>query len=104
VSRFFLSTYAKADLLDIESYLWSVPIEPQRKIARALQEAFRKIAENPLQGAGQSELTRLAGTEVRSWLVLNYRIFYTVGKNESEILAVLHTARNIAGIMAKRLQ
>lgn len=104
MSRFFFSPYAKRDLVDIKAYLESVPLPPANKIARALQMTFRSIAENPYQGVGQSALTRLAGVEVRSRLVDSYRILYTVGVRVPEIIGVLHTSRNIASIMAKRLQ
>jgi plasmid stabilization system protein ParE len=104
LSRFFFSPCAKRDLVDIKAYLDSVPQAPANKIARALQATFRSIAENPYQGVGQSALTRLAGVEVRSRLVDSYRILYTVGRSAPEIIGVLHTSRNIASIMAKRLQ
>jgi hypothetical protein len=53
---------------------------------------------------GQSELTRIAGVEVRSRFASSYRILYTLGGSAPEIVGVLHTARDIASIMAKRLQ
>ena len=104
MSRFFLSPCAKRDLVDIKAYLDSVPQMPANKIARALQMTFRSIADNPYQGVGQSDLTRLAGVEIRSRLVHSYRILYIVGGTTPEIIGVLHTARNVASIMVKRIQ
>ncbi len=104
LNRFYFSRHAKRDLAEIKAYLDSVPQTPADKIARALQLTFRAITANPYQGVGQSELTRLAGVEVRSWLVDSYRVIYTLGRRAPEIIGVLHTARNIASIMAKRLQ
>jgi plasmid stabilization system protein ParE len=85
-------------------HLRSIPDVPARKIAVALQMTFRSIAENPYQGAGQSELTRISGAEIRSRLVQSFRIFYIVSGIAPEIVGVLHTARDISSIMAKRLQ
>ena len=104
MSRFFLSPHAQGDLVEIKAYFESIPKEPADRTARALQATLRSIANNPYQGVGQSELTRIAGVEVRSRLVHSYRIFYSLGGSAPEIVGVLHTARNIASIMAKRLQ
>ncbi len=104
VSRFLLSRHAERDLDEILSYLDSIPEKPACVTASAIQKALKSIASHPYRGVIQSELTRLAGIEVRSRLVNSYRIVYTVGANSSEILGVLHTARNIGDIMAERLQ
>jgi plasmid stabilization system protein ParE len=104
LSRFFFSPCAKRDLVELKAYLQSLPKAPADRIARALQTIFRNIADDPYQGVVQSELTRIAGIEFRSRLVLSYRILYTVGGSAPEIVGVLHTSRNIASIMAKRLQ
>jgi hypothetical protein len=72
-------------------------------IASSLQEALDGIANYPYLGAIQSELTRRAGVEIRSRLIQSYRIIYIVG-DAPEIIGVLHTARDISGIMGRRLQ
>ena len=104
MSRFYFSSHVKRDLREIKTYLDSLPKVPAHKIAKALQRTFRSIAENPYQGIGQSEFTRLAGVEVRSRLVQSYRVLYFVGGSAPEIIAVLHTARDIAAIVRQRLQ
>lgn len=104
MNRFFLSPAAKRDLAEIKAYCEILPKVPARKIGAALQAALHGIADNPYRGVGQSELTRRAGFEVRSWLVNSYRIFYSVGGSVPEIMGILHTSRDITTIMAKRLQ
>ena len=104
MSRFVLSHHAKVDLEHIRAYLRTLPKEPALRIGRALQKSFKSIADNPFLGATQSELTRLAGVEVRSRLVRSYRVFYTSSASIPEIIAILHTARDIAAVVAERLQ
>ena len=104
MSRFFLSPHAHSDLTAIKTYLETVPKEPALRIARALQRTLISIADNPYHGIAQSELTRLAGVEVRSRLVHSYRILYIVGDTAPEIIGIMHTARDIASTMEQRLR
>jgi len=104
VKRFLLSAAADRDLDEILDYLDALPDQPAATIASAIQKTIRSIAMHPLRGSIQSELTRLAGVEVRSRLVHPYRFLCTVGGLVPQIIAVLHTARDIAAIMARRLQ
>jgi plasmid stabilization system protein ParE len=104
MNRFVLSRHAQRDLEEIRAYSQSKPRKSHLKIGRALQKTLRSIAGAPFLGTVQSEFTRLAGTEIRSRLVDPYRIFYTVGAPTPEILAILHSARDIHSIMTVRLQ
>jgi plasmid stabilization system protein ParE len=104
MNRFLFSRDADRDLDDILDYLGSIPRVPARRIGREIQGTLKSIARNPYLGSLQSEFTRLAGAEVRSRLVSSYRIFYLVGAPVLEIVAILHTARDIASIVASRLQ
>jgi plasmid stabilization system protein ParE len=92
------------DLQDIRAYLAALPRKPALRIGRDLQKTLISIAGNPFLGAAQSDFTRFGGVEVRSRLVHSYRIFYTVGAGAPEVIAVLHTARDSASILAIRLQ
>jgi plasmid stabilization system protein ParE len=104
VKRFILSPDAERDLDEILEYLDAIPERPALFIASTLQKAFDSIAAYPYRGAAQSELSRIAGQEVRSRFVNDYRIFYFVGGFAPEIVGVLHAARDGSGIMARRLQ
>jgi plasmid stabilization system protein ParE len=66
--------------------------------------ALRDVANFPYRGALQSELTRLAGVEVRSRLVYSYRIIYKVRNDSAEIVGMLHTSRDIVSTIARRVQ
>jgi len=103
VKRFVVSKNAHRDLDEILSYLDSLPDRPALRIASSLQEALHSISQFPYMGALQSELTRIAGIEIRSRLVQSYRIIYIID-DAPEVIGVLHTARDITGIMARRLQ
>ena len=104
MSRYFLSFHAKNDLDEIRIYLRAIPPQPAKRIGVRLQQAFNEIAASPQHGIAQSALTLLAGVEVRSRLCSPYRIFYISGRTVPEILGVIHTARDIATIMAGRFQ
>jgi plasmid stabilization system protein ParE len=104
VKPFRLSPDADHDLDLILAYLEGIPYKPRQTIAAAIQKALFSIASFPNRGVMQSELTRLAGEEVRSRLVHSYRIIYKVGSGSPEIMGVLHTSRDIAGTIARRLQ
>jgi plasmid stabilization system protein ParE len=104
VKRFILSPDANHDLDEIESFLDAIPSKPAIRFGAALQAMLWRIAENPLQGAVQSELSRLCGDEVRSRFVAPWRIFHHPGGSVPEIIGILHTARDVAAIMTNRLQ
>lgn len=99
-----LSPDADHDLDVILAYLETMPGKPRRKVAASIQRALLDIASFPHRGVMQSELTRLAGEEVRSRLVHSYRVIYKVGSGSPEIMGILHTSRDIAGTIARRLQ
>jgi plasmid stabilization system protein ParE len=99
-----ISKDADRDLDEILDYFDRIPEQPALSILSAIEKALLGIADFPYRGAVQSELTRLAGVEIRSRLVQNYRILYIVGGAVPEIVGVIHTARDVAGVMARRLQ
>jgi plasmid stabilization system protein ParE len=104
LSRFHLSAEAELDLDDILTYLDQLPLEPGDRIAESLQGILESIGTQPLLGAPHSQLTRLLGQEVRSRLVPPYRIYYRLGKNIPEIIAILHGARDQTSILGNRFQ
>jgi plasmid stabilization system protein ParE len=104
VSRFFLSADARRDLEDFEADMDQLTTAAATRIALALQEMLNNIAENPYRGSPQSFLTRLIGEEARSRLVFPYRVYYSTGRGSPEIIAIIHGARDQAGILARRFQ
>ena len=99
-----LSSDAKRDLAEIRLYLGQLPANPAESIAREIRAMFRSIADNPYLGQAHSDLTLIAGQEVRSRLCGAYRIYYRICKTLPEIFAIRHTARNSRGLLINRLQ
>lgn len=104
MNRFFLSAHAQGDLLEIRAYFTPLPSAPANRAARKIQQTLNSIAENPYLGTAQSNLSLLAGTEVRSRLCASYRILYIHNGSAPEIIGIIHTSRDIASIMTRRLQ
>ena len=104
MNRFFLSREAMRDLDEIRAYLKEIPAKPAREIGQAIQAMLNTIARDPYMGTRHSRLALLFGTEIRSRLTAPYRIFYRLGGSAPEIMAILHTARDIPAIMARRIQ
>jgi plasmid stabilization system protein ParE len=104
LSRFTLSPSASSDLEEIDSYLRGVPIEPANRTAHLLQKGLRAVGDAPMQGMGQSELSRILGVEVKSRSAPPYRIFYRLGGRYPEVIAILHSARDIPSILRQRFQ
>ena len=104
MSRFHLSAEAELDLDEILAYLDQLPLEPGDRIAESLQGMFESIGAQPLLGAPHSHLSRLLGQEVRSRLVPPYRIYYRLGANIPEIIAILHGARDQSSLLGNRFQ
>ena len=104
MKRFFFAAEASRDLDEILTYLNSLPERSAMKMARDLQKAITRITDHPHLGVRQSELTSRAGIQVRSWLSPPYRIFYTLTGAAPEIVAILHTSRDIKSILSDRFQ
>ncbi len=104
MKRFLLSHDADYDLDEILTYLDALPDKPAVLIASAIQKTLNSIADQPYRGGLQSELTRIAGVEVRARVVNSYRIFYHIRGETPEIVGVLHAARDSDAIMARRFQ
>jgi plasmid stabilization system protein ParE len=104
VMRFYFSPEASADLDEIQHYLDEIPRQHVVPIRRGLQNLIREIASHPDRGASHSQATLIFGFEVRTRVVIPYRIFYRDNRGIPEIIAVLHTARDIRSILSKRVQ
>ena len=104
MNRFFLSPQADQDIDEILEYLDGLPLEPGNRILDAIQATILSIAAQPYLGSPHSQLTRLIGEEARSRVVGPYRIFYRLRGTGPEIIAVLHSRRDIASILSARFQ
>lgn len=104
MTAYRLTPAALEDLHDIRSYLDPVPERYAEPIRRGLRLIFREIAAFPDRGATHSQATRTMGQEVRTRVLPPYRIFYREIGDSVQILAILHTARDIDRILSDRLQ
>ncbi len=88
--------------LDIESivvYLGKVQGSPTaaKKLYAQIREAFATLAAQPTIGRKfEDEMLERSG--YRTWLVGNYRIFYTFGNATITIWRVVHTSKDIDGM------
>ena len=104
MKRYTLNRDATSDLDDIIRDLRLISSRPALKIGKALQGMFRQIAEWPQLGVGYKPLLGKHSYEIRSRLCGNYKIFYRADTPVPDILAVIHTKRDIDEIMSRRLK
>jgi plasmid stabilization system protein ParE len=95
------SADGRHDLAEILDYFGQTD-GPANRILDSLEETFQSILTHPYLGAAHSELTRLLGEEVRSRLVASYRIYYRLGRSGSEIISILHGARDQRNVLTSR--
>jgi hypothetical protein len=86
LSRFHLSPDAECDLDEILAYLDQLPRQIGDRIGESLEMMLHSIGKQPYLGLQDSYLTRLIGEEVRSRLVLPYRIYYAWAGMSSKYL------------------
>jgi toxin ParE1/3/4 len=102
LSRRALSPDAEFDVDEINVYLSQAPVSAAERVMASIQETMHSIMAYPYLGAPHSELTRLLGEEVRSRLVASYRIYYRLGRSGSEIISILHGARDQRNVLTSR--
>lgn len=94
MSGFVVSTAARQDLRDIQTYIAADNVETARKVIRRLRSSFRQLAQNP--GLGHTRLD-LTSQPVRFWLVYSFLIVYRTNERVLEVVRVVHGARDLAG-------
>jgi toxin ParE1/3/4 len=92
--RFRRTLAAKADLLEIWSFIADNNPDAATRMLLKLDRAMSRLARNPGIGRPRPEL--LPG--LRSYVARPYVIFYTTGEDEIDIVRVLHGARDIESI------
>ena len=83
--------------------LRSIPAKPALRIGRNLKAMFEQIAEWPHLGVGYPYFKEEHGYDLRSRLCGNYKIVYRAYLKLPDILAIIHTKRDIEFIMRQRL-
>ena len=99
-----LTPDASADLGEIREYYDNLPAQHVEPIMSGLQALLYDVASHPPRGTIHSSATRMLGEEVRTRALPPYRIFYRDRGGLAEVIAVLHTARDVNSILSSRLQ
>ena len=87
----FISASAKADLLDM--WTWIADIDPDAAdgMLDRVQEVASKLSEWPEMGRAREEL----GEGVRSFVVGSHVVFYRIAAERLELVRVLHGRRDV---------
>ncbi len=94
MSRFTLSDLARTDLAEIvENAAFDKPLAA-RRLLRGFFERFRLLAEFPKLGEKRDDLR----SNLCSFSVGNYVVFYTPDVDGVRIVRVVHGARNITAL------
>jgi plasmid stabilization system protein ParE len=104
VNRLHLSRSASEDLDEIRRYLDTIPRRYAQPIAKAIRALLEEVAAHPDRGSSYSAATLVLHQEIKSRALPPYRIFYRVQDQIPEVVAVVHMARDVESILAKRLQ
>lgn len=89
-----LTPVARDDLEGIWEYIAAENPQAATRIAQALMQKCRLLAENPLLGRQRDELA----SGLRSFPVRSYVIFYRIAATHLEIIRILHAARDIDSV------
>jgi plasmid stabilization system protein ParE len=94
VKRLRFTPQAQADLQAIRDYYGVVDPSAVPRVARVIRKALELIAEQPGAGHQRDDLP----AEVRVWTARPYLILYLVEPRPIQILAIIHSARDLAGV------
>ena len=91
MSRILRTTKAEEDLLEIWSYIADDNPDAADKLLDDIDAACGTLAENPVSGRAREELA----TNLRSFAVGNYLIFYRPNEDGIVVIRVLHGSRDL---------
>jgi plasmid stabilization system protein ParE len=91
-----LSRRARADLIDIETYIAQDSIASADKVIDDILAAFDRLAVNPQLGHVRRDLTE---RKVRFWAVHSYLIVYEIDEAAIGIVRILSHYRDIAALL-----
>jgi plasmid stabilization system protein ParE len=102
MSAYSLTPLAKMDIFGIWSYIAARSEDAADRVERAIYQACEFVAEAPLRGHSQQNLT---ARHLRFWTLTrypNYTIVYRPDTRPVEIVAMLHGKRDIERILGDR--
>ena len=91
MARYSLSRPAREDLSEIIAYIASDSVEAALPFSDRFEQTFVVLANNLRAGSVRPELA----TEIRSFPMGDYVIFYQISNGEITIVRIRHSARDI---------
>ncbi len=98
MKRYLLTPAAKADLVNIFTYIRADRPKSARRVLARIRQAMRRLAENPWIGHMREDL---ADDSLRFWSVYSYLIVYRPRSQPLEVIRVLHGARDVKRILER---
>jgi antitoxin ParD1/3/4 len=102
MSRYALTPLARADILDIWSYIAEGSEDAADGVEQAIHDACAFLADGSLRGHTRADITP---RPLRFWTLRrypNYTVVYRPDTAPLQIVAVLHGKRNIRRILKQR--
>lgn len=103
MSAYALTPLAKGDIFDIWAYIADNSESAADRVEQAIYDACEFLAEGPLRGHRRPDLTP---RPLRFWTLNrypNYTIVYRPDTAPLQIIAILHSKRNLRRILKGRL-
>jgi len=98
MSRYTISREARQDLKDIYRYVAESNPSAAARLGDQFFERFRLLAAHPLLGQSREDLAR----DLRICRAGRYVILYRPAKGGVTIVKIAHSARDLAGLFARR--
>jgi plasmid stabilization system protein ParE len=96
VTPFVLTPAAEGDIRDILEYIEHENPSASVRVADALRDAMRLVAERPSLGHARADL---ASEAIRFWPVFSYLVIYRPDTNPLQIVRVLHGRRDVRRLL-----
>lgn len=90
---------AEADILDIADFISQDSVESALRVIDQLEAAFHFLGTNPGSGHFREDIL---GRQYRFWTVYSYLIVYRWQASPIQILAVVHSSRNLGPYFENR--
>ena len=94
MQKIIYTLLAEKDLEDIWQYIAEDSVKRASNFLRLIERKIRYLSKNPLAGRARTELV----TNLRSFPVGNYMLFYQPSAAGVKIVRVLHGARDIKNL------
>ena len=97
--KYKLAGPASQDIDEIWDFTYSksFSVEVADHVLQRIYESFDLLGENPLAGHIREDLT---DEDLRFWSVFSYLVVYRPGADPIEVLAILHSARDVAALLS----